>query len=120
MFKCYAFRKYHAQGLAFYAFAVETYGCLNKFDMDYIPLLTTAASGTGKVKYGAFAASVHRKFSVAQASTRFFDLRCSCTPVRLATYLSSRQGALKGSVAAYCRDRVILLVSAVHSVVVLP
>jgi hypothetical protein len=52
-------------GLKFYAYAIESYGYVDKDGMDLMRALALAASSTGKVKYGGFLASVHREISAA-------------------------------------------------------
>jgi hypothetical protein len=52
-------------GLKFYAYAIESYGYVDKDRMDPMRALALAASSTGKVKYGSLLASVHREISVA-------------------------------------------------------
>ena len=44
---------------------LETHRYLGKNCMEHIRLLATAASATGKEKYGAFVANVHREMCVA-------------------------------------------------------
>jgi hypothetical protein len=43
-------------GLKFYAYAIESYGYVDKDGMDLMRALALAASSTGKVKYGSFLA----------------------------------------------------------------
>jgi hypothetical protein len=58
-----AFASHHVPGLKFYAYAIESYGYVDKDGMALMRAL--AASSTGKVKYGSFLASVHWEISVA-------------------------------------------------------
>jgi hypothetical protein len=60
-----AFASHRVPGLTFYAYAIESYGYVDKDGMDLMRALALAASSTGKVKYGSFLASAHREISVA-------------------------------------------------------
>jgi hypothetical protein len=60
-----AFASHRVPGLKFYAYAIESYGYVDKDGMDLMRPLALAASSTGKVKYGSSLVSVHRKISVA-------------------------------------------------------
>jgi hypothetical protein len=60
-----ALASHRVPGLKFYAYAIESYGYVDKDGMDLMRALALAGSSTGKVKYGSFLASVHREISVA-------------------------------------------------------
>jgi hypothetical protein len=60
-----AFAAHRVQGLTFYAFAIESYGFVDKDGMELLRALARAASSTGHVTFGGFLASVHREVSVA-------------------------------------------------------
>jgi hypothetical protein len=52
-------------GLRFYAYAIESYGYVDKDGMSLMHARALAASRTGKVKYGSFLVSVQPEISVA-------------------------------------------------------
>jgi hypothetical protein len=56
---------HRVQGLKFYAFAIESYGFVDKAGVQLMRAFARAASSTGHVTFGGYRASVHPHVSVA-------------------------------------------------------